>query len=91
MINARPQAPAAHGVHDQRSEEDRRADAQLGPDEGLSGGDAAARVGRYGRNALEEQRRSVVLELLSHFWAPIPWSRARSVTSRQRSSRSAAT
>ncbi|MGB0094260.1 MAG: plasma-membrane proton-efflux P-type ATPase, partial [Solirubrobacteraceae bacterium] len=45
----------------------------LGPDEGLSREEAAGRLERYGPNALAEQQRSVVLEFLSHFWAPIPW------------------
>jgi H+-transporting ATPase len=60
-------------VSDARSESDRRSDERLGLDEGLSGGEAAARLERYGPNALAEQQRSVVLEFLSHFWAPIPW------------------
>ena len=64
---------AERGVADERSEPDRRSDARLGPDDGLSGGEAAARLERYGPNALVEQGRSVVLEFLSHFWAPIPW------------------
>jgi len=58
---------------DQRSEADRRADGRLGAGEGLSEAEAAERLGRYGRNEIEEARRSAVLELLSHFWAPIPW------------------
>jgi len=58
---------------DQRSEGDRRADDGLGSGEGLSGATAAARLGRYGPNAIEEEERRVLLELLSHFWAPIPW------------------
>ncbi len=69
---AAPDAPA-HGVQDQRSEEDRRADERLSTETGLSGGEATARLGRYGPNALVEHERSVLLELLSHFWAPIPW------------------
>jgi H+-transporting ATPase len=60
-------------VRDQRSEADRLEDAQLGLDVGLSDQEAAARLERYGRNALEEKRHSVVVEFLSHFWAPIPW------------------
>jgi H+-transporting ATPase len=67
-------APASdHGVRDQRSEADRLADERLGAEVGLSSGAAAARLERYGSNELEERRRSAVLELLSHFWAPIPW------------------
>ncbi len=69
---AAPDAPT-HGVQDQRSDEDRRADERLSTGTGLSDGEAAARLGRYGPNALVEQERSVLLELLSHFWAPIPW------------------
>jgi len=63
----------AHGVHDQRTEDDRGADERHGADGGLSGEQAAARLARYGRNALEEERHSVLLEFLSHFWAPILW------------------
>jgi H+-transporting ATPase len=65
--------PAGHGVRDQRGEQDRRADARLGASGGLSGEEAAARLERYGSNAIAAEERSVVLELLSHFWAPIPW------------------
>ncbi len=64
---------SAHGVHDQRSEEDQSADERLGDDRGLSGEEAAARLERYGPNALVEQERNALLDLLSHFWAPIPW------------------
>ncbi len=60
-------------IRDQRTEEDRRADAGLGAGEGLSERAVTARLERYGPNAIEERERSVVLELLSHFWAPIPW------------------
>ena len=58
---------------DQRSEEDRRRDERLGPDQGLTAEQAATRLERYGPNALEERERHVLLELLSHFWDPIPW------------------
>ena len=61
------------GVSDQRSEQDRRTDDLLEPQQGLSSDEAGARLERYGPNALEEHERSVLLELLSHFWAPIPW------------------
>jgi H+-transporting ATPase len=52
---------------------DPQAEERLGPDTGLSADEAAARLRRYGPNALEERHRGVVLELLSHFWQPIPW------------------
>jgi H+-transporting ATPase len=70
---APPGQAAGHGVVDERSEADRRADDQRGTDIGLSGDEAAARLQRYGANTLEEKRHSVVLELLSYFWQPIPW------------------
>ena len=73
MGAARRQTASDHGVRDQRSEEDRIADRRLGDAEGLSSEGAVARLGRYGPNALGEEERSVLLELLSHFWAPIPW------------------
>jgi H+-transporting ATPase len=60
-------------ARDQRSEADRRADASLGSDDGLSGPEAANRLRRYGPNAIEEPTHSVLLEIVSHFWGPIPW------------------
>jgi H+-transporting ATPase len=60
-------------VRDQRSERDREADGALAADQGLRSEEAADRLERYGPNALEEHRRSVLVEFLSHFWAPIPW------------------
>ncbi|HET6867715.1 MAG TPA: plasma-membrane proton-efflux P-type ATPase, partial [Solirubrobacteraceae bacterium] len=60
-------------MRDQRSDAERKADEQLGVERGLTRAQAAARLERYGPNALEERHRSVVLELLSHFWQPIPW------------------
>jgi H+-transporting ATPase len=65
--------PSAPHVRDQRSDADRLADEQLGVTLGLSGAEAVARLARYGPNAVEERGRSVALELLSHFWQPIPW------------------
>ncbi len=64
---------SGQGVRDQRSEEDRTADERLGVGEGLTTAQAGARLERYGPNALVEHQGSVLLELLSHFWAPIPW------------------
>jgi len=73
MAAGRKETVSGPGVRDQRRQEDRQADERLAAAEGLSGAAAAARLGRYGPNAIEEKERSVVLELLSHFWAPIPW------------------
>ena len=63
----------SRGVADQRSADDRRADQGLAPDQGLDAATAAARLRRYGPNTIAEEERSTLLELLSQFWAPIPW------------------
>ena len=66
-------APQGSGSADQRTDEDLRADAGLGDDEGLTSAVAAARLGRYGPNTIEGERRHLWLEIGSHFWGPIPW------------------
>lgn len=60
-------------VRDERADEDQEADRRRGGDAGLSSTEATARRERYGPNAVEEERRSVVWEFLSRFWGPIPW------------------
>ncbi|WP_067734337.1 plasma-membrane proton-efflux P-type ATPase [Novosphingobium naphthalenivorans] len=40
---------------------------------GLSTAEAAARLERYGRNAIEEKRTSPLARFLGYFWGPIPW------------------
>jgi H+-transporting ATPase len=60
-------------IRDQRSRNELRADQGLSASEGLSEAAAATRLERHGPNAIREQERSVIRELLSHFWAPIPW------------------
>jgi len=60
-------------IEDVRTKAERRADERLGAGDGLSGATAAARLERHGPNAIDEKGRSAMLELLSHFWAPIPW------------------
>jgi len=60
---------AAHRVHDQRNEADRRVDELLAADGGLSAPEPQTRLERYWPNALEEKRRGVLLELPSHVWA----------------------
>ncbi|MYV47222.1 plasma-membrane proton-efflux P-type ATPase, partial [Streptomyces sp. SID2888] len=62
-----------HAVRDQRTADDRQADVRGSADAGLESAQAKARRERYGPNVIEEEERSVVLELLSHFWGPIPW------------------
>jgi H+-transporting ATPase len=76
QVGAPAQAPTPGGgsrIRDQRTEQDRRADASLPSDQGLPSEQARARRGRYGPNAIEEQRQSLLLEVGSHFWGPIPW------------------
>ncbi|MEU7383938.1 cation-transporting P-type ATPase [Streptomyces sp. NPDC042207] len=60
-------------MRDQRTANDRQADACRSADAGLESAQAAARRECYGPNVIEVEERSVVLELLSHFWGPIPW------------------
>ncbi|MFZ0470503.1 MAG: plasma-membrane proton-efflux P-type ATPase [Thiogranum sp.] len=40
---------------------------------GLSSADAEARLGQYGRNALEEKTESLLRRFLGYFWGPIAW------------------
>ncbi|WP_346838361.1 plasma-membrane proton-efflux P-type ATPase [Microbulbifer sp. SAOS-129_SWC] len=40
---------------------------------GLSAAEAAARLSRYGPNALAEEHTSTLRRLLGYFWGPIPW------------------
>ncbi len=40
---------------------------------GLSGQEAAARLEKYGPNAIEEEKQSALLKFLGYFWGPIPW------------------
>jgi len=41
--------------------------------EGLNADEAANRLQQYGPNALEQKKRSPILQFLSYFWGPIPW------------------
>jgi H+-transporting ATPase len=70
-VGRRP-GDAGGRIQDARSPEDRRHDEAL-DERGLSSTDAEARLGRYGPNAVEEHRPSLLLEIGSHFWGPIPW------------------
>jgi len=48
--------------------------ADLGaPADGLSAGEAQARLGKYGYNELPEEKANPLLKFLSYFWGPIPW------------------
>jgi H+-transporting ATPase len=42
-------------------------------DRGLTEAEAATRRGRYGANAIETHKRSIVGRILGFFWGPIPW------------------
>ncbi len=40
---------------------------------GLTSEEALERLKEYGPNALEEKKRSIIEEIFSYFWGPIPW------------------
>jgi H+-transporting ATPase len=40
---------------------------------GLTGDEATRRLEQYGANEVPEERRSLILRLLSYVWGPIPW------------------
>jgi H+-transporting ATPase len=65
-------APTA-GDFDELSVEEvvQRLDTDL--DQGLGTSEAEDRLEQYGRNALEEQHRTLLERLLPFFWGPIPW------------------
>jgi H+-transporting ATPase len=41
--------------------------------EGLSSAEAERLLAEYGPNEIPEEKRSLLLEIGSHFWGPIPW------------------
>jgi len=41
--------------------------------QGLTSGEAAARLRKYGPNAVPERRENPLLAFLGKFWAPVPW------------------
>ncbi|NBC33470.1 MAG: plasma-membrane proton-efflux P-type ATPase [Alphaproteobacteria bacterium] len=46
---------------------------KVDPQKGLSETQAQRRLERYGRNAIEEEKESLLVRLLKNFWGPIPW------------------
>jgi len=48
-------------------------DLGVDPTKGLSAAEAAARLEKYGPNAIEERHVSPLLKFLMYFWGPIPW------------------
>lgn len=40
---------------------------------GLNGSEAKNRLGLFGPNAIEEEKKNPLLEFVSHFWGPMPW------------------
>ncbi len=48
----------------------RRLDAHA---EGLTGAQARQRLAAFGPNAIEEAKRSPILEFLARYWGPMPW------------------
>src|SRR6059058_3848265 len=43
------------------------------PKTGLNPADLQERLGKYGPNALPEEKKSALSALLAYFWGPIPW------------------
>ena len=71
---ARPEqvAPAAGGKDDLSVDETvQRLHSDL--DQGLATPEAEERLAKYGPNALEEHKTSLLQRLLPYFWGPIPW------------------
>ena len=60
-------------LRDVRTDDDLRVDEARGDTTGLSSREAARRLTRYGANDVAEEHRSLLLEVLGHFWGPIPW------------------
>ncbi len=40
---------------------------------GLSSVEASRRLAQYGRNEVAEEKQRVLVKVLRHFWAPVPW------------------
>jgi H+-transporting ATPase len=74
---ARPDAPAQVSPGKpqlaRRPPSDSPAPAAPRETEGLSSAEAAQRLEQYGPNEIPAERRSLLLEIGSHFWGPIPW------------------
>jgi H+-transporting ATPase len=58
---------------DKTSVEELERQLQVSPESGLSDAEADRRLGQYGYNELEEEKVSLLLTFLGHFWGPIPW------------------
>ena len=52
---------------------DRSDQLSTDPRNGLSEDEAKRRLDQYGPNAIEEVSKSLVAQVISHFWGPIPW------------------
>ncbi len=58
---------------EQKSAQETLADLGADPDNGLSTGEAKARLEEYGPNSIEEGKQNPFLKFLSYFWGPIPY------------------
>ncbi len=72
-MTAGPSTTSSSATRDVRSEADRTADLQNAVESGLTDREARRRLQRYGPNTIEEEHHSLLLEVASHFWGPIPW------------------
>ncbi len=59
--------------YEKLSIEDSLEDLSSDPDQGLDEEEIKERLQKYGRNTIEEEDKHPVMELLLHFWGPIPW------------------
>ncbi|HVX19480.1 MAG TPA: HAD-IC family P-type ATPase [Acidimicrobiales bacterium] len=73
MVGAASRSASRRPVTDQRRNADRDRDERLGPDDGLTAGEAAARLERYGPNRLAEHERGALAQAIGHLWNPIQW------------------
>jgi H+-transporting ATPase len=55
------------------SVEELESQLQVAPESGLSDAEVNRRLARHGYNELVEEKASLLVHLLSHFWGPIPW------------------
>jgi H+-transporting ATPase len=46
---------------------------QVDPAKGLAANEAAARLAKFGPNALEEEKESALKKFAGYFWGPLPW------------------
>jgi len=66
-------ADSISNKYDKMSNEEILKDLNVKEKDGLTTGEASARIIQYGSNELEEHKESIWKKLFSFFWGPIPW------------------